>query len=243
MEHDAKKLYDSTAHNYDKRHDNATMKYMRKKEYYMVRKYAKGKTLDIGCGTGEHLNLVKSVTGLDISYSMLKEAAKKSSASLIQANAESLPIKSGCFDSVLCMFTVLNICDYIAAIKEMSRVLKKDGIAIVSVASRWKERLSLIEKLREEPGGTGTNVRIEGFRLSAVPIGKKLLIEFFEENGFELLEFHGVFKLQKPYWGWYKDFTAMEKLKLKIFDHALPSKAGSMYFAAFKKGHCQLKGH
>jgi len=235
MNNNAKRLYDATAKNYDKRHNNPTTHYMRKKELDLIRKYVKGLTLDIGCGTGEHLHLIKNGSGLDISYNMLKEARKKSNLPLIQGDIEKLPIKGESFDSVICIFTILNLCDFRAAIKEMKRILKPNGIAIVSVAARWKEKSSLSERLRHEPKEITTNIRIEGLRLKVFSIGKRLLIKSFEQNGFELLEFHGIFKLQKPYWGCYRDFTALEKLKLKIFDHVLPSRAGRIYFGVFKK--------
>ena len=134
MHSNVKDLYDSTSHNYDKRHENPTAKYARKKEFSMVKKYSSGRILDIGCGTGEHLKLVGGF-GTDISYNMIMEARKKSSLQFVQSNAEGLPFSRESFDTVLCMFSVLNLCDFDKAICEMKRVLKTGGTSVVSVSS------------------------------------------------------------------------------------------------------------
>ncbi len=233
MNHDAKKLYDSTASNYDKRHDNATTRYMRKKEAGLIKKYLSGKILDIGCGTGQHLQL--DAVGLDISCSMLKEAGKKTGRPLVQARAEDLPFVAGSFDSAICMFTVLNLCNYDAAAKEMNRILRTNGVVVVSVASLWDRYDRPLTNRLGRHKSSRKSMRIEGFRLDFNLFSKEDLIGLFENNGFRLLKFHGIFKHQRPYWGWYRDFTKAEKIKLRMFDHILPSKTGRIYMAVFKK--------
>ena len=140
---DAKKFYDSTAMGYDERHSNARTKYMRDIEDTIIKKYGSGRALDIGCGTGQHLKYAN--VGVDISAEMLREAKKKGHDLLVQAKAEELPFADNSFDSILCIFTVLNLCDYNKAVNEIHRVIKKNGIAIVSAASVWdhsKENLA-----------------------------------------------------------------------------------------------------
>ena len=106
----AKTFYDTTAEKYDERHSNVRTKYMRSIENKLIKKFAAGKILDIGCGTGQHLKY--GGIGMDISAGMLRHAKKKGFSNLVQAKAEDLPFRDNCFDSVLCMFTVLNPVSY-----------------------------------------------------------------------------------------------------------------------------------
>lgn len=231
---DVKDFYDSTAHNYDKRHDNPTTKYMRHVEDKLIRKYAHGLVLDIGCGAGAHLGLLNNAVGLDISRSMLKEARNKTDKSLIQARAENLPFSDNYFDSIICMFTVLNLCDYDAAAKEMHRVLKPGGTAVVSVASVWDRLDKKIWQKARDVRSISKNVRIEGHRLTFHLFGRKDFIDLFRSNGFRKIDFHSLFTMQKPYWGWYRSFSLWEKLKLKA-DYFVPHRAGRIYIGVFQK--------
>jgi ubiquinone/menaquinone biosynthesis C-methylase UbiE len=96
----------------------------------------KGMTvLDVGCGTGVHLELYRrfecSLFGIDTSESMLDVAKKRLGefADLKLANACEMPFKDGSFDLVISML-VLHEMDQASrprAIDEMKRVLKEDG--------------------------------------------------------------------------------------------------------------------
>ena len=89
------------------------------------------KLLDIGCGTGNHLlyflekNLF--IYGIDSSYSMLKEAEKKTSGKkvVINAGAQSLPFLDKSFD-ISIIFTTLEFCDDpVSVLKEAERVTRE----------------------------------------------------------------------------------------------------------------------
>jgi len=91
--------------------------------------------LDVGCGTGVHLELYRrfecSLFGIDTSQSMLDTAKKRFGefADLKLANACEMPFKDGSFDLVISML-VLHEMDPASrpqAIDEMKRVLKDDG--------------------------------------------------------------------------------------------------------------------
>jgi ubiquinone/menaquinone biosynthesis C-methylase UbiE len=103
--------------------------------------------LDAGCGTGNLSRmLVKNgctVYGLDASPSMIKQAqafsnndplSKKMNFVLI-GTVENLPFKNYAFDGVLCASVIEYLDNPEICLKEMSRVLKKDGLIIVSVAN------------------------------------------------------------------------------------------------------------
>ena len=91
--------------------------------------------LDVGCGTGVHLELYRrfecSLFGIDTSESMLDVAKKRLGefADLKLANACEMPFEDGSFDLVISML-VLHEMDQASrprAIDDMKRVLKEDG--------------------------------------------------------------------------------------------------------------------
>ena len=233
----AKTFYDTTAEKYDERHDNVRTKYMRSIEQKLIKKFAAGKVLDIGCGTGRHLKY--GGIGLDISAGMLRHAKKKGFDNLVQAKAEDLPFRDNCFDSVLCMFTVLNLCDYGKAVSEIRRVLRKNGIAMVSAASIWDNaKEDFFTRILSGRKSHMLHMRIEKFRFNFFAFNKKDFINLFQ--GFDLKHFHGAYMLAKPYWGWHRDFSAVAKIKLRIafaLERVLQpfNKTSRMYFAVFEK--------
>ncbi len=234
-----KTFYDVTAEKYDARHSNVRIEYMRNTEGELIKKFAFGKILDVGCGTGQHLKY--GSIGIDISLPMLEEARKKGFKKIVQGSAEELPFKDESFDSVLCIFTVLNLCDYIKTIKEIYRVLKKNGIAIVSVASIWDHAKDIFfKRIVSARKSHILKMRIEGKRFRFFTFSKKDFVELFTENNFRLLHFYGAYMIAKPYWGWRRDFSTKEKIKLKtIFalERLLQpfNKTARMYFGVFRK--------
>lgn len=229
-----RQFYESAAQSYDQRHSNYATQYMRYFEKKLIKKYARGRILDIGCGTGVHLSFLENAVGIDISRSMLMEARQKSENSLVQCRAEELPFSNNSFDTALCMFTTLNLCNFNAAVREMKRVLKPGGIAIVSVSSVWdRYNENFLRKLLWKESKR-KNVRIEGEHVAFHIFSKLDFLNLFLRNGFELAHFDSLFALQKPYWGWHREFSQMEKLKLRI-ERLLPKTAGRMYYGVFKK--------
>ncbi len=91
--------------------------------------------LDIGCGTGAHLELYKKhgcdLYGIDTSPSMLDVARKKlgDGAVLKIADAGNIPFDDETFDLVLSMLTLHEMDPEIrsAATREAARVTKRDG--------------------------------------------------------------------------------------------------------------------
>lgn len=98
--------------------------------------------LDVGCGTGvvarlaaEQVGASGSVVGLDIHPGMLAVAAAASPASVAiewrEGNAESLPFPERSFDAVLCQMSLQFVSGKLDALREMRRVLERDGRALV----------------------------------------------------------------------------------------------------------------
>jgi malonyl-CoA O-methyltransferase len=93
----------------------------------------KAAILDVGCGTAEfaleHKNW--NIIGVDISYGMCVVARKKNTL-VINADAMALPLKDECLDAVFSSLALQWLENPIIAIKEILRVLKPEGIAVIT---------------------------------------------------------------------------------------------------------------
>jgi len=87
--------------------------------------------LIVGCGEGgEGLSgfsedfLDKNITGLDI---------RKTDFTEIKGDVHQMPIKSECFDAVICQATLEHIEDVNKALDEITRVIKKSGLLYIDM--------------------------------------------------------------------------------------------------------------
>jgi len=108
---------------------------------------------DIACGNGRHLiplaKKCKKAIALDISNELLEISKKKASENnleniiFIHSNALNLPFEDNSFDTILFIASLHNIEgkeNRIKCLKEIKRVLKADGKALISVWSRWQDK-------------------------------------------------------------------------------------------------------
>ena len=110
---------------------------------------ARGRTLDLGCGTGRNLPLLPPgvrAVGVDPCAQSLARAGRRSPGSmLVQARAEALPFRDGTFDTVASGLVLCSVADPGQAASEMLRVLAPGGLvrALEHVRSPlpWKARL------------------------------------------------------------------------------------------------------
>jgi len=92
---------------------------------------ARGRTLDLGCGTGRNLPLYGTgvrVVGIDPSPGGLARARERApGALLVRAAAEALPFRDGIFDTVVSGLVLCSVSDPERALGEARRVLRPDG--------------------------------------------------------------------------------------------------------------------
>ena len=96
--------------------------------------------LDVACGTGTlaraaqlEAGLAGQVTGLDASELMLESAQRQSPGIKWEiGDAASMSFEKNRFDRVMCQFSLMFINNRVAAIKEMRRVFKVDGLVLVA---------------------------------------------------------------------------------------------------------------
>jgi ubiquinone/menaquinone biosynthesis C-methylase UbiE len=102
------------------------------------------RVLDVACGTGmvtrlaaERVGPTGAVAGLDVNPGMLAVAGSHTppdvSIEWHQANADSMPLPDQAFDVVLCQMGLQFFTNKLAALREMRRVLKPGGRALVNV--------------------------------------------------------------------------------------------------------------
>lgn len=117
------------------------------------------KVLDLAGGTGDLSARIQPIVGesgqvilSDINFSMLSvgrdrllDTGKSAAIQIVQADAESLPFPDNYFDRVIIGFGLRNVTKKENALREMCRVLKPGGCALVLEFSKVK--LPVLDKL------------------------------------------------------------------------------------------------
>lgn len=112
--------------------------------YILAIEIAKDKdVLDIACGEGYGSNLLskvaRTVVGIDIDKKTINEAEykyKTNNLSFVQCEATKLLFDNNTFDVIVCFETIEHIKEYEKLIAELKRVLKKDGLLILSTPNK-----------------------------------------------------------------------------------------------------------
>jgi ArsR family transcriptional regulator len=94
---------------------------------------------DLGCGTGEATELlapfVRRVVAIDREPSMLEAARARLAAvgdvEFREGELQKLPAKNGEFDAAVAMLVLHHVADIRAALAEMRRVVKREGVVLV----------------------------------------------------------------------------------------------------------------
>ena len=111
--------------------------FWRRKAARIVRAWRPESILDLATGSGDlALTLVRHcpeslVVGADFCLPMLLRAKAKGVANLVVADAMQLPFATGTFDALTVAFGLRNMESWPGALREMGRVLKPGGHALV----------------------------------------------------------------------------------------------------------------
>jgi SAM-dependent methyltransferase len=92
--------------------------------------------LDVGCGTGANLEMLSEfgqAAGVDISGEALTFCRERGLENVKQGEAEALPFADSSFDLVTGLDVVEHLDDDLAGLKEMRRVLRPEGHALLFV--------------------------------------------------------------------------------------------------------------
>lgn len=94
------------------------------------------KILDVGCGTGANLEMLSqfgAAEGVDVSTEALSFCRERGLVNVKAGTAEHLPYEAGSFDLVTGLDVVEHLDDDNAGLREMARVLRRDGRAVLFV--------------------------------------------------------------------------------------------------------------
>jgi ubiquinone/menaquinone biosynthesis C-methylase UbiE len=167
------------------------------------------RVLDVGCGEGRHsigayLHAEVDVIGVDLNAQDLQIARERfelfddkhntqKSLTFQQANALHLPFADSSFDKVICSEVLEHIADYQGVLAEISRVLKPEGLLVVSVPRAWPEEIcwALSKPYRQVEGG---HIRI---------FNATQLRHDVEDLGWKRYARHWAHALHSPFW-WLK---------------------------------------
>ena len=102
------------------------------------------KILDIGCGDGVLLSLIKNAAlyGVDLDQTSLDYAATKVKAKFLLASADKLPFKANFFDVVLATEIIEHLDQPKLMLMEIQRVLKSDGRLILTTPVKQSGKLT-----------------------------------------------------------------------------------------------------
>jgi ubiquinone/menaquinone biosynthesis C-methylase UbiE len=119
---------------------------------------ARGRTLDLGTGTGRNLPLVPAgapLVAVDPFPPNLGAArARAPGVPLVRARAEALPFRDGAFDTVLAGLVLCSVDDPVRALAEVRRVLRPGGEVRAMEHVRSPRRLAAWWQDRIQPAWT-----------------------------------------------------------------------------------------
>ncbi len=148
----------------------------RETSLYLINKFLKSnynKILDVGCGTGKNIESMAGfgkVWGIDIEKESIKYCKFRGLKEIKIVSSDKTGFQSSFFDLVT-LLDVLEHTEEEKTLKELKRILKKDGLVLITVPaylwlwSRWDEVLHHKRRYTQ-----------------------KSLIRILEKNGFKILE-------------------------------------------------------
>ncbi|OGI36049.1 MAG: hypothetical protein A2283_09880 [Lentisphaerae bacterium RIFOXYA12_FULL_48_11] len=111
------------------------------------------KILDLGGGSGRiasfFINKAREITVVDSSRGMIKQCEKRKGINCILADAENLPFRDGYFDKIIIVDALHHFHNQESVIREVARVLKKEGKLVIEEFNPEKIIGRLIEFFEE----------------------------------------------------------------------------------------------
>ncbi len=117
----------------------------------------KGKVLEVGVGTGKNIPYYNyqqvTLTAVDVSSGVMKRAEKRMQeknhpVNLVLLPSDNLPYPNNTFDIVICTFVLCSVPDQMRMLRELKRVVKKEGKIILIEHMLSKNKIiAFLEKI------------------------------------------------------------------------------------------------
>lgn len=122
-------------------HSNLIIRFIEKKRVKIIINlltiHKEDRLLEIGCGAGNVIEKAPrgKLYGVDISSYILNKAKQRQHKNvfLFQGDAQNLPCKDQIFSNIICSEVLEHVLNPLDALHEMSRILKTNGVAIISI--------------------------------------------------------------------------------------------------------------
>jgi len=173
-----------------------------KKEYKFLEKNISSNflVLDIGCGTGRIMEILskisKKVIGIDNDISAVKKCETRSkklnNVKIFLESVQKIHFKDDSFDAIVCLNLFENLSKLRnKALLEIRRVLKKEGILILSVYNEvaLEERLKVYRKIETENFKVLDNGKVKfNDGLTSEQFSKEQIKEILDKTGFKIYD-------------------------------------------------------
>ncbi len=160
------------------------------KAYVVAKDYVKGNTLEVGCGEGRGVStlmeLSTSFTAVDKIETVINDLQQKHpSGKFISMNIPPLGgLEDNTYDSIVSFQVIEHIENDALFLKEIHRVLKPGGIALLTTPNRkmslsrnpWHIREYLADELKNLASGIFKHVEMKGIT------GNEKVMEYYEQN-------------------------------------------------------------
>jgi 2-polyprenyl-3-methyl-5-hydroxy-6-metoxy-1,4-benzoquinol methylase len=160
------------------------------KAYVIAGDHVHGDVLEVGCGEGRGIPILlehaKSFTAVDKLGDVIKELQAKYPAGRFQSmNIPPLQeLKDNAYDSVVSFQVIEHIEDDLLFLKEIHRVLKPGGVALITTPNRsmslsrnpWHIREYLPQQLKSLAGSVFAKVELNGIT------GNEKVMDYYEQN-------------------------------------------------------------
>ena len=113
---------------------NSFKKLIRKFLLKKISKKFRGKVLDVGCGIGEFLEIYPNSVGCDINKNVLEYCRKKNLKAFYCDIEKNVPTDS--YDGVFFSNVLEHIKNYVEALNNIDKILKKKGIFILLLPNK-----------------------------------------------------------------------------------------------------------
>lgn len=169
----------ATKHDLDKfyNHPNFAFRYIEQKRIDKLIEAAdlkeSDKILEVGCGAGHILEKITKgkLYGIDISEIQIERTKKRMGdrVELMKAPGENIPYEDKYFDKVLCSEVIEHVIDPREVLKEISRVMKDDGILSLSIPNedvinstkKFLKKTGLIKVIDNEKNTEGWELAVK----------------------------------------------------------------------------------